>query len=169
MIAVVAGMLLLLAAVFSPKSGVLVRWLSQRKLSRRILGEDILALLYRESEQSAPALASVSTQAIADRLKISLSLLANAGREMMRSGYLTTTNGGWALTPNGYRHAQNLVRSHRLWEQFLSVETGLGDHRLHTQAESLEHYTSSELRSQLDRTSGSPSIDPHGKQIPPES
>lgn len=169
MIAVVAGLLLLLAAVFSPKSGVLVRWLSQRKLSRRILGEDILALLYRESEQSPPALAAVSMQAIADRLKISISQLAHAGREMVRNGYLTSTNGGWALTPNGYRHAQNLIRSHRLWEQFLSVETGLGDHRLHTQAESLEHYTSSELRTQLDRTSGSPSMDPHGKQIPPES
>jgi manganese/zinc/iron transport system permease protein len=56
-----------------------------------------------------------------------------------------------------------------LWEHYLREETSIADPRLHATAESLEHYTSSELRESLAQVSGGPTVDPHGKAIPPES
>lgn len=173
MIAVASGGLLLVSMIASPKSGWVARWWSRRSLARRILGEDILALLYRESEsQGQPAgeaaLPAVGLRELAERLGKGASQTASVAMELMRRGYLMQAQDAWSLSPQGFRHAQNLVRSHRLWEQYLSVETGITDPRLHAQAESLEHYTSSALRGELDRNIGSPSTDPHGKHIPPE-
>jgi manganese/zinc/iron transport system permease protein len=189
MIAVSSGLWLLLAIVASPKAGLFGRWLSQRKLARRILGEDILALLYRESEARGSvaqghgkntrtgqdegslitkSLSGLQLHELASRLGRPVGETSSVARELLRSGYLMDSEDRWSLSDSGYRHAQNVVRSHRLWEQYLSVETGITDPRLHANAESLEHYTSSELRGELDRKIGSTAIDPHGKNIPPE-
>lgn len=201
MIAVVSGLLLLLAVIASPKSGLVGRWVSQRKLARRIIGEDILGLLYRESEVqrvghaespegrpavvpsrreasggpsgdevalSARGMVPIRGQELAQRLGLSMASVRSVAGQLLRAGYLMQIDDAWALSAAGYRHAQNVVRSHRLWEQYLSVETGISDPRLHANAESLEHYTTSQLRGELDRNIGSPAIDPHGKHIPPE-
>lgn len=201
MIAVVSGLLLLLAVIASPKSGLVGRWVSQRKLARRIIGEDILGLLYRESEVqrvghaeapearpdavpsrreasggpsgdevalAARGMAPIRGQELAQRLGLSMASVRSVAGQLLRAGYLMQTGDAWALSAAGYRHAQNVVRSHRLWEQYLSAETGISDPRLHANAESLEHYTTSQLRGELDRNIGSPVIDPHGKHIPPE-
>lgn len=213
MIAVVSGLLLLLAVIASPKSGLVERWFSQRTLARRIVGEDILALLYRESEVQRTGLAArpeeratadpsrsglragvagaegggasgglaaeevawsargmvpIRGQELAQRLGLSVASVRSVAGQLLRSGFLMQTGDAWALSADGHRHAQNVVRSHRLWEQYLSVETGITDPRLHANAESLEHYTTSQLRGELDRNIGSPAMDPHGKHIPPE-
>jgi manganese/zinc/iron transport system permease protein len=169
MMAVVSGVLLAVAMVFSTKSGMFAKWWTRMKLARRILGEDILALLYRESEHGQLQQRGLSAVELSQRLDGAPRRIRSALTDLVRRGYLIGSGGNWSLTPDGNRHAQNLVRSHRLWEQFLSVEAGVSDPRLHTQAESLEHYTSSTMRGELDRTLGSSTTDPHGKHIPPES
>ena len=51
MMAVASGIFLVIAVIASPKAGVLVRLIEQRTVARKIIGEDILALLYRHSER----------------------------------------------------------------------------------------------------------------------
>jgi manganese/zinc/iron transport system permease protein len=75
---------------------------------------------------------------------------------------------GYRLSAQGRRRAQTLVRSHRLWEQYLAGAGGVGGRHLHENAEQLEHFTNDELRRRLDHETASPSIDPHGAPIPPE-
>jgi manganese/zinc/iron transport system permease protein len=169
MMSVVAGIVLMGAIVLSPKGGMLVQWLARRRLARRILGEDILALLYRHSEVKDKKPAGMSWAEIARRLESESTKIASVAGEMVKRGYLVIQDEVCSLTEDGRRYAQNLVRSHRQWEQYLSVEAGVSDPRLHVQAESFEHYTDSKMRGELDRVIGAAPTDPHGKNIPPES
>lgn len=169
MMALVAGLLLTVAVVFSPKGGVWVKWLARQRLARRILSEDILALLYRQTEIPSHATQGLSQAEIAQRLRSTSSKIASAVRDMARRGYIASREGACLLTEEGLRYAQNLIRSHRQWEQYLSLEAGVSDPRLHLQAESFEHYTDSKMRDELDRVINAAPTDPHGKHIPPES
>ena len=72
------------------------------------------------------------------------------------------------LTPSGLDRGRELVRSHRLWEQYLVVETGTPTDRIHGHAEQWEHFTDRPLRDELDRATDTPHLDPHGSPIPDE-
>ena len=173
MMAVTSGLFLVLAVVASPKAGVLIRLFEQRTVARKIIGEDILALLYRHSERALQNDTSANRAAlpmhdIAIQLKLTLKRLTSVASELVREGWVSMTQSTVSLTDNGHRVAQNLIRSHRLWEQYLSVEFNASDARLHAQAESLEHFTSSSMRDKLDAETGQSALDPHGRSIPPE-
>lgn len=174
MMAVASGIFLVIAVIASPKAGVLVRLIEQRTVARKIVGEDILALLYRHSERrmenvNVPENRSVLPKRdIAMQLKITLQKLSSVTSDLVRNGWVSMTQTSVALTDNGHRVAQNLIRSHRLWEQYLSVEVNGSDARLHAQAESLEHFTNSSMRDKLDAETGQSMLDPHGRNIPPE-
>jgi len=174
MMAVASGVFLVLAVIVSPKSGLLVRWLQQRAVARKIIGEDVLALLYRHSESILSAnptmksSESLSVEVIAKRLEITLQKLTSVGSDLVREGWVAMAHSSVSLTDSGRRVAQNLIRSHRLWEQYLSVEVNASDARLHAQAESLEHFTSPSMRDKLDEETGQSPMDPHGRSIPPE-
>ena len=173
MMTVTSGLFLVLAVVASPKAGVLIRLLEQRTVARKIVGEDILALLYRQSERTIHADTVANSDAlpmrdIANQLKLSLKKLTSVASDLVREGWISMSQTSVALTSEGHRVAQNLIRSHRLWEQYLSVEVNASDARLHAQAESLEHFTNSSLRGKLDVETGLSMLDPHGRNIPPE-
>jgi DtxR family Mn-dependent transcriptional regulator len=73
---------------------------------------------------------------------------------------------GATLTPKGERVALEVIRHHRLLEQYLSQTLGLPIDELHGEADRLEHALSEELEARIDRTLGYPTHDPHGDPIP---
>jgi DtxR family Mn-dependent transcriptional regulator len=73
---------------------------------------------------------------------------------------------GARLTPKGERIALEVIRHHRLIEQYLSQTLGLPIDALHAEADRLEHALSEELEAQIDRSLGFPTRDPHGDPIP---
>jgi manganese/zinc/iron transport system permease protein len=177
MISVVSGIFLALAILFNVKTGVIIQAIRRNQLAWSILRQDILALLFRDSERGQAA------RSFRDITKTLLSqswITAMALRGLVWRGYVTRVNDqsssqpsnsgssiGYTLSTDGRRHAQNLVRSHRLWEQYLAT-TGTQLDRIHAQAETLEHFTNPALRQQLDSETKQPQSDPHGKVIPPE-
>jgi manganese/zinc/iron transport system permease protein len=174
MVAVVSGCFLVLAIFVGPKQGLIWRWLHQRELLRRILAEDILALLYRHveaqgSENLSAADQALSIERISSKLQAPSQAILSALSDLAAKRWVSGQGKSWNLTQSGYQQAQVLIRTHRLWEHYLREETGISDPRLHASAESLEHYTSSQLRESLGQFTGGPTVDPHGKQIPPET
>ena len=174
MVAVVSGCFLVLAIFVGPKQGLIWRWLHQRELLRRILAEDILALLYRHveaqgSENLSAADQALSIERISSKLQAPSQAILSALSDLAAKRWVSGQGNSWNLTQSGYQQAQVLIRTHRLWEHYLREETGISDPRLHASAESLEHYTSSQLRESLGQFTGGPTVDPHGKQIPPET
>jgi Mn-dependent DtxR family transcriptional regulator len=72
------------------------------------------------------------------------------------------------LTDAGQTEARRLIRSHRLWEQYLQDQTDLPPDHLHATAERLEHVTDAAMRERLAKQASSARQDPHGREIPEE-
>jgi manganese/zinc/iron transport system permease protein len=166
MIAATSGILFLLAALFAPRHGAVVKLLRQWILSGRILSEDITALLYRIEERSARAMPTRQTlqeTLMSGFVSTKCALLALAWRGLIRQ-----EGGHYQLTELGRHRSRDLVRSHRLWEEYLVREAGIPTDRIHGTAERLEHFTTQKLRQRLDEATSTPDTDPHGSPIPPE-
>lgn len=168
MMAVMVGLFFAIALVFSPRSGLLIRWFRSRALAMQILSDDIVAFLYRVEERS-PMASAVTWETLSDELFTEGGRLNNSVRSLCKRGDLQSDASGFRLTESGRSRAQGLVRSHRLWEQYLATEASVNIEQIHKQAERFEHYTGKALREQLDETMAAPSTDPHGTEIPPES
>jgi manganese/zinc/iron transport system permease protein len=81
-------------------------------------------------------------------------------------GQIIRRGGDYQLTSTGRRAATNLVRTHRLWETFLSRHLPIPTDHLHAPAERLEHITSAAMQQRLAAASDHPTHDPQGKPVP---
>lgn len=167
MMAVAAGLLFLIVALVAPRHGLLARLIRRRLLSWQILNEDVIALLYRLQERDHSAIADRAM--IADLLMASPATLLLVVVSLERRDLLVREGDGYRLTADGRRRGGELVRTHRLWENYLVQEALLPAERIHDKAERLEHFTDAAMRVQLDRVTDAPQTDPHGSPIPPES
>jgi DtxR family transcriptional regulator, Mn-dependent transcriptional regulator len=73
---------------------------------------------------------------------------------------------GVELTRAGEKVALEVIRHHRLLEQYLAQALGLPLDEVHIEADRLEHVLSEELEARIDHTLGYPTHDPHGDPIP---
>ena len=73
---------------------------------------------------------------------------------------------GATLTPAGRKAAVEVIRHHRLLEQYLAETLGMPIDEVHAEADRLEHALSEELEARIDQTLGYPTHDPHGDPIP---
>jgi manganese/zinc/iron transport system permease protein len=166
MMASCAGALLMLAVLFSPREGIVFRWIRHQSLGWRILADDVIALLYRMEERdprTRPDMAGIGTILIAR--PFSLRVVLHWLRWRNQVG---VESDGYRLLPAGVHRARRLVRSHRLWEQYLASYASLDAERLHGYAEQWEHFTDERLRERLSAATDAPTVDPHGRPIPEE-
>jgi manganese/zinc/iron transport system permease protein len=164
MMAVATGLCFLAAALFSPHYGVLVRLLRQQTLSFKILCDDILAFVYRQEEAGSGAhvdLGQLQHALLAGPLAIRLATRWHAWRDQ-----IVYDPNGIRLTRAGEVMARRLIRSHRLWEQYLVDHVDVASEKTHDKAERFEHFTDAQLRRRLEEATRSPEVDPHGKPIP---
>jgi len=73
---------------------------------------------------------------------------------------------GVKLTVAGRKAAVEVVRHHRLLEQYLAETLGLPIDEVHAEADRLEHVLSEELEALIAAKLGHPTVDPHGDPIP---
>jgi DtxR family Mn-dependent transcriptional regulator len=73
---------------------------------------------------------------------------------------------GVTLTRAGEKAAIEIIRHHRLLEQYLSETLGLPVDHVHAEADRLEHALSEELEARIDESLGFPTHDAHGDPIP---
>ena len=126
--------------------------------------EDYLKAIYvLEHEEHA----RVSTSAVADRLGVSAPAATTMLKKLASEGLARHERyRGVELTAAGRRAAVEIIRHHRLIEQYLSQRLGVAIDEVHEEAEQLEHALSEELEARIDRDLGFPSHDPHGDPIP---
>ena len=109
----------------------------------------------------------VSTNALADRLRVTPASASGMVRKLDELGLVThQPYKGVELTPEGRRLALEVLRHHRLLEAFLATSLGVPWDRVHDEAEVLEHVLSEELEALIDTKLGHPTHDPHGDPIP---
>jgi manganese/zinc/iron transport system permease protein len=150
---VVAGGLLTLAIVASPRHGVLSRVLRRRKLSVGVVSDDVLAALFRAAEAGQR---TVGTRAL-KHILTGRSVEVGVGAAV-KSGWVVREGDSVALTDEGLVAAGNVVRRHRLWETYLVDRAGVSPDHVHETAEQLEHLKTA--------PPPGPTTDPHGRSIP---
>src|SRR5262245_28956563 len=125
--------------------------------------EDYLKVIYKLQTEGGRA----TTSALAERIGVAppsatamlkkLSVLGLVDHEPYR---------GVTLTSAGEKAAIEIVRHHRLLEQYLSETLGVPIEEVHSEADRLEHALSEELEARIDESLGYPTHDPHGDPIP---
>jgi DtxR family Mn-dependent transcriptional regulator len=152
------GVILVLFFIFNPKNGLFFKYLKVRKESEKTAIEDVLKLLYHDS--------NISKNTIFNELDFSHSLLMESIETMIETGLVKKENELFSLTKDGHEYALRIIRAHRLWEKYLSEKTGFHKEEWHKRAERKEHELSSEEVEDLSTLLGNPRYDPHGDPIP---
>ena len=125
--------------------------------------EDYLKNIYSIQNSSG----KVTTSILAERLNISPAAVSDMISKLSRSGFIKNTPyKGFELTKKGEGVALNLVRKHRIWEVFLLEHLKYPWEKVHNEAENLEHASSDELISRMEKFLEYPKYDPHGHPIP---
>lgn len=161
MMAVVSGVQLSLAVLFSPRHGIVAKNVRRFRLTLRIAGEEMLASLYRSEEGATkPLEEELRHHGIApwiQRLSV---------RSLRRQGLILPDRGSYELTAKGREQAREIIRAHRLWESYLEKNFNLPADHLHAPASRMEHYIGPALRIELEEHLGKPEMDPQGRKIP---
>ena len=104
---------------------------------------------------------------IASKLGISSAAATDMAKKLDTKGLLNYEKyQKLRLTKKGEKMALNVVRKHRLWEAFLHKTFDMSLHKIHREAELLEHETSDFLAEKISAYLGNPKFDPHGDPIP---
>lgn len=167
MMAVVAGAQFFLAYFFAPRYGLISRVAHNLWLSARIVGEDVIAWMYRDEELGSASPAS-GRECVARAGGGPMGWFA-VWRLLRRHLLVRVAGGGFELSVQGRKTAQSLVRSHRLWERFLEENFDLPLDHLHAPASRIEHFIGPDLQARLAEELEEPGKDPHGRAIPPRS
>jgi len=125
--------------------------------------EDYLKEIYKLQEEEGRA----STTALAKRVGVAPPSATSMVKKLAVLKLVTHERyRGVTLTPAGEKAAIEVIRHHRLLEQYLSETLGVPVDEVHAEADRLEHALSEELEARIDESLGFPTHDPHGDPIP---
>ena len=162
MIVLVATTICIAALLFAPEKGLIVRLWRIARFRYTSICENVLKVIWRIDPKAA-----VSMQQIAKYQTISRFYLKFLLRRMERNGWIKREKGSfYHLTADGQQRAAKIVRLHRLWELYLANYLGVGDERVHRNAEEMEHILTPELERELTLLLKDPKKDPHQQPIP---
>jgi DtxR family Mn-dependent transcriptional regulator len=162
--ALIIAIAALLAAVLLlwPVRGWLWRGLRAMRATERVLIEDALKHLF-DSEYNGRI---ATLHSLSGALAVSGNRAAELLERLQARELVSVDEIGYRLSAEGRQYALRIVRIHRLWESYLSDETGLDPAAWHSEAEHLEHTTTPEQAEALSASMGHPRYDPHGDPIP---
>jgi DtxR family Mn-dependent transcriptional regulator len=125
--------------------------------------QDYLKEIYKlQAEGERP-----TTTAIARRMGVAPSSATSMLKKLAALGLAEhAPYRGVKLSRSGTSIALEVIRHHRLLEQYLAETLGLGIDAVHAEADRLEHVLSEELEARIDEKLGFPTHDPHGHPIP---
>lgn len=112
----------------------------------------------------------VPISAVAHRLGVSAVSATEMVHRLAENGLLNhQPYKGVHLTEVGRKQATSVVRSHRLWERFLTDCLGFGWDEVHELACRLEHATAPQITDALEVFLNYPETCPHGNPIPDQT
>lgn len=124
--------------------------------------EEYLQTIQALTEEGTPVIQA----RIADRLGRSAPSVSEMLDRLAADGYLNRSGRRIALTSEGRKLADSVIRKHRLAERLLVDVIGLPWHKAHLEAGRWEHVISDEVEQRLIELLGNPSTCPHGNPIP---
>lgn len=166
-IVVASSAVLAISLLFAPNRGVVFGLLAERRAAMRIRSENLLKDLYRLGEDQGSTFARLPWPLVLGARRQGRHAFAGRVRRMRREGWLSVDGDTLQLTAAGQMVAEEVVRKHRLWELYISRRLELPPDHLHRDAEAMEHALSDEALAEIEAKLGHPTVDPHGRPIPP--
>ncbi|NUQ83524.1 MAG: FeoA domain-containing protein [Anaerolineales bacterium] len=154
--------ILLLAATFLPRYGLLTLYKDWRSAKEREQLEDALKHLLDREQAGRHA----SPESLAGTLDLPRAKITRLISDMESQGLIETRGSQLHLTAEGTRWAMHVVRAHRLWERYLADEARMPLSQIHNAAQKREHTLTEAQLDELDAALGHPTRDPHGDPIP---
>ena len=155
--------LILLLWFFWPEKGIYSKIKLSRKNKERILIEDALKFIFDCEYKQVECL----MRNIAENLSISEDKTEELVRKLKEKDLIKINDlKSIVLTTAGKEYAIRIIRIHRVWERYLSEETGLNEHEWHKEADKKEHFLTIEKADEIASKIGNPVFDPHGDPIP---
>lgn len=166
-IVLASSAVLVVSLLLAPRRGLLWAKVREHRVTARIRRENLLKDLYRLGEArggwedfvSRPLLMGVRGQTAPE--------LASSARPLLGSGLLERSGDALRLSRRGRDEAVRVVRKHRLWELYLTRRLEIASDHVHRDAEAMEHALDEAAVADLERVLGQPTVDPHGRPIPP--
>lgn len=150
--------LVIFSHLFAPKNGLLSRAIRSFSFLFRTQQENILKTIYQNGEKDR-----ISLQKALDIQPVFFHFLLFY---LKREGLIYLDEGLYFLSAEGAAKALRLVRSHRLWEVYLTKHMHMQAEKVHLSAEEIEHVITREMEQKLDTLLEKPEMDPHQKPIP---
>ncbi len=151
--------------LFWPVTGLWWRWRRGMRASDRVRIEDALKHVYDCEARRQPC----TLQSLSGALGVSGNRSAEIVERLGQLELVTSVGGLVTLTSEGRSYALRVIRVHRLWERYLSDQTGVAPTEWHAQAEQREHEMTADEADALAASMGFPRFDPHGDPIPTSS
>ncbi|WP_075884086.1 metal ABC transporter permease [Candidatus Protochlamydia sp. W-9] len=162
MIVIVASFICLLALLFAPERGLLIRLIRIGYFHYECTCENLLKTIWRLS----PDIVVRFDQLIKYQPSSPLYLIFVLHR-MKHNGWIQfNKDNTYQLTQDGQLRAAKIIRLHRLWEVYLVEYLGARTERVHHNAEEMEHILTPELEKELTELLHDPKHDPHRQPIP---
>jgi len=157
-----------LAFLFGPRHGIVIRGIRRRSRASRVQRENTLKSIYHVLEGRDFKGDGVSLRELAERRRETVEEAARQSRELRRHALATLHEEGNLifLTPDGWQLACAIVRNHRLWELYLTNAAQIAADHVHEDAEKIEHVLGDEVVREIERRLANATRDPHGRPIP---
>lgn len=146
MITLVAAAVFVISLLLAPRRGVLAELIRRARMSRRIGVHHVLRWMYEQLESHGALANALGTAIQADGRAGSHSWSRAA-----RLGLIAQDpDGSFRLTRYGLGEAARIVRTHRLWELFLTQEAAIASDHVHRDADEIEHVLPREVVARLE-------------------
>lgn len=165
-IVMVVSFIAIFSFFLSPKKGILIKALKQRKIRKMLLEENLLKTFYLAGEANADHKEAKLKQELEEVRMFKGGQLQTGLRRLRNQGFITRKDNHWALTQAGFHKGKRVVRLHRLWELYLTKYLRIAPDHVHEDAETIEHVITPELEMRLEKLLEYPELDPHSSQIP---
>jgi DtxR family transcriptional regulator, iron-dependent repressor len=124
--------------------------------------EEYLQIMYWLEEAGLP----ITGANVARAMQLSAPTVHEMVGRLTNDGYVTRADDkSLAFTDDGRRHAEQIVRRHRLIERFLTDVLGVPWDEVHEEAERLEHAMSPVLEERMQAAIGDAKTCPHGHPL----
>ena len=166
-VVLVSSAVLAMSLVFAPNRGLLWEVARARRLAARIKQENLLKDLYAWGESARDWSRYVALPDLMGMRGSTGFGLRHTIAALRSAGQVEQDGETLRLTKLGQLSAATIVRKHRLWELYLTRRLDLPSDHVHRDAEAMEHALSDEMSAEFDVLLGHPTVDPHGRPIPP--
>ena len=165
-IVMVISVIALFSFFFAPRKGILMKFISRKKMENQIREENILKLLFQLGQKDGNYFQQRSVEEILARRPFKSKQLITGLERLKKQGFLENGDGRWKFTMAGQKKGARMVKLHRLWEVYLTRYLRIASDHVHEDAETIEHIITPELEAKLEKLLKYPVKDPHQSDIP---